>query len=165
LRDLSGCWIRVYDASMRMMSSRLVRKVGVAAGLGLVGAFAQAQSAASPASLVQPRQAYERAVAACQAGQLPAPQRDACIREAGLALDRARLGPGAVPEVTTTPDGRATVVPNVPPGPGVGAGSSAAGTGSPSAPQSPDEAGTVVSPDGRSRVVVPTDGAVPGRTE
>lgn len=133
----------------------------LAAAFWLVGAAAQAQTAPTPAPLAQARQAYERAVAACQAAQLPAPQRDACIRDAGLALDRARLGPGAVPEMTTTPDGRATVVPNVPPGPGVSTGPAAAG----SAPQAPSEAETVLSPDGRSRVVVPTDGTVPGRTQ
>lgn len=66
-----------------------------------------AQPVADPAALAQ--QSYERELSACNNGTLPAPQREACVREAGARLDRARGTPPS-DTVVTTPDGRATVV-------------------------------------------------------
>lgn len=76
-------------------------------GVLLVAAFgAQAQTATD---LQQAQERHERQLAVCNSGKLPAPERDACVRDAGAALDRARGGPPA--NITTrTPDRRATVV-------------------------------------------------------
>jgi len=52
---------------------------------------------------------YETDIASCNTGSLPAPMREACVRNAGLRLDRARGGPPADATVTST-DGRATVI-------------------------------------------------------
>ncbi|KQP22800.1 hypothetical protein [Pseudorhodoferax sp. Leaf267] len=94
--------------------------------------LAVAQPAPSPAE--QARQIYQSDLATCNSGQLPAPLREACVREAGARFDRAR---GGVPGDTTveTPDGRATVV--VP-------------QGAPTPPTSSDVSPT---PDGRANVV------------
>lgn len=81
---------------------------------------------------------FERQVAACNSAGLPDPQREACIRSAGAALDRARGGPpGLVPQ--PSPDGRAVVV--APPG------------------AVPPAAATeaVTTPGGRATVVVPAE--------
>lgn len=54
-------------------------------------------------------QVYESDLAICNGGQMSAPARDACVREAGRRRDAARGGPP--PEIpVATPDGRATVV-------------------------------------------------------
>ncbi|KQP44579.1 hypothetical protein ASF44_27235 [Pseudorhodoferax sp. Leaf274] len=54
-------------------------------------------------------QVYQSDLAICNSGQLSAPARDACVREAGRRRDAARGGPP--PEIPqTTPDGRATVI-------------------------------------------------------
>ena len=76
-------------------------------GALLAAAFgAQAQTATD---LQQAQERHERQLAVCNSGKLPAPERDACVRDAGAALDRARGGP---PDniTTRTPDRRATVV-------------------------------------------------------
>ena len=88
------------------------------------------------------QQRYERQVAACNSGSLPAPQREACIRAAGSALDNARGGPPTEVPVTT-PDGRATVV--TPPGARV--------------PATGAEVSTT--PDGRATIVPPSDRSAP----
>ncbi|APW38664.1 hypothetical protein RD110_16855 [Rhodoferax koreense] len=69
---------------------------------------ALAQNTPEAANLIQQR--YESAVAACNSAGLPAPAREACVRDAGTAADRARGGPPAE-GLFTTPDGRATIVP------------------------------------------------------
>ena len=79
-------------------------------------------------------QVYQSDLAICNSGQLSAPARDACVREAGRRRDAARGGPPAeIPQ--TTPDGRATVV--TPEG----------------APPPPTSSDPVPSRDGRANVV------------
>lgn len=52
---------------------------------------------------------YASDLALCNSGQLSAPAREACVREAGRRRDAARGGPP--PDILqTTPDGRATVL-------------------------------------------------------
>lgn len=105
--------------------------------LGVDAAVAQSSFDASRAQFL-----YDRDMTRCNSGALASPERDACVREAGLQLDRARGGLPA--EVTsTTPDGRATVV--APrgatlPGPAVASGTDVQTTG-----------------DGRASVVRPSD--------
>ena len=88
------------------------------------------------------QQRYERQIAACNSGNLSAPQRQGCIRAAGSALDDARGGPAAEAPVAT-PDGRATVV--MPPG------ARAPATG----------AELTTTPDGRATIVPPADRSAP----
>ena len=79
------------------------------------------------------QQRYNAMLARCNDGTMPRPERDACVRDAGLAVERARWGSsgdsetenrstvispsGATREGTdsstlfTTPDGRAVIVP------------------------------------------------------
>lgn len=79
-------------------------------------------------------QVYESDLAICNGGQMSAPARDACVREAGRRRDAARGGPP--PEIpVSTPDGRATVI---------------TPEGSPPPPTSAD---AVPSRDGRANVV------------
>ena len=105
--------------------------------------------AAAAGGLAQPaadalQQRYEREIAACNSGNLAAPAREACIRAAGNALDRARGGPPtAVPQPTA--DGRATIV---------------APTGA-TPPSSGSDA--ITSGDGRATIVLPADRAAPQR--
>jgi len=110
--------------------------------LGLLGAthatWAQPQVDAS----ATPAQRYEQRLARCNSGQLPEPERDACVRDAGRELDQAQ---GHLPGnlTRTTPDGRATVV-------------------SPAGLPPPDSgSGQMTSPDGRATVVVPADRSAP----
>lgn len=97
----------------------------------VLGATAHAQVPVQP---TLPEQVYESDLAICNSGQLSAPARDACVREAGRRRDAARGGPP--PEVPmATPDGRATVV--TPQG----------------APPPPTPADPVPTQDGRANVV------------
>lgn len=90
------------------------------------------------------QQRYEREIAACNSGNLPAPTREACVRAAGTALDRARGGPPTeVPRPSA--DGRATIV--TPPGA--------------TPPSSGSDA--VTSGDGRATIVLPADRSPPQR--
>ncbi|MES2972694.1 MAG: hypothetical protein V4757_03760 [Pseudomonadota bacterium] len=111
------------------------------AGAGLLAMPAVAQVAADLAA-AQAR--YDREMAVCNGGNLPAPQRDLCVRAAGAALDRARGGP-PVPVEATTSDGRATVM----------SPESTAVTGS--MPSSTSD--LRITPDGRATVVPPSDGS------
>lgn len=71
-----------------------------ALGLGMGAARAQPGTA---------ERVYASDLAICNSGQLSAPAREACVREAGRRRDAARGGPP--PEILqTTPDGRATVL-------------------------------------------------------
>jgi len=87
----------------------MTRPVFRAATCGVLLSAALGASAQTPTDLQQAQERHERQLAVCNSGKLPAPERDACVRDAGIALDRARGGPPA--NVTTrTPDRRATVV-------------------------------------------------------
>ncbi|MDM0104833.1 hypothetical protein QTH97_07805 [Variovorax sp. J22R24] len=99
-------------------------------------AFAQQDLAAA-------EQNYQRALAYCNNGSLPRPERDACVRDAGNALDRARGGAPTGEEDVTSPGGRATVV--IPDG----------------SPLPLSDSTTVTSPDGRSTIVLPAGGSRP----
>jgi hypothetical protein len=78
--------------------------------LPLFLALAAAASLACPGAMAQsPQQRYEQQLAYCNSGKLPDPERNACVRDAGLMLDRARGGP-PTNAVTTSEDGRATIV-------------------------------------------------------
>jgi hypothetical protein len=90
----------------------------------------------------QAQRRYEREVAACNSGALAAPAREACIRAAGLALDRALGGPPANIAAPSA-DGRATIV-------------SPAGAAPPSSGSD-----TTTSRDGRATIVLPADGTAP----
>ena len=69
--------------------------------------LAMAQGGTNPAGLAQ--QIHESDIAICNSGGLSAPAREACVREAGIRLDRSRgIVPPDVP--LTTQDGRATVI-------------------------------------------------------
>ena len=82
------------------------------------------------------QQRYDNEIARCNTGNLAAPAREACVRAAGLALDRARGGP-PVDVPVTTPDGRSTVV--TPAG----------------GPRPADASDTRTSNDGRATIVLP----------
>ena len=108
----------------------------------VLGAAMLAASALAQGDDGGARQRYDRAVAACNSGDLPAPQRNGCVRAAGSALDRA-LG-GAPPETPrASADGRATVV--SPPGAAPPSGGS----------------GITTSSDGRATIVPPADRTAP----
>ncbi|OUM00317.1 hypothetical protein [Variovorax sp. JS1663] len=108
-------------------------------GAGLAASVAGAQPATDPA-----QQRYEREIAACNSSNLAAPARDACIRAAGNALDRARGGPPAE-VLRPSADGRATIV--------APAGATPPSSGS----------DAVTSGDGRATIVLPADRSPPQR--
>ena len=118
----------------------LVRRAFALAGLLAAASGAGAQTAAD---LQQAQQVFQQQVAACNGGQLPAPQREACVRDAGAALDQVRNASGSAGSAgsvtSRTADGRATVV--------TPAGAAVPGGGS----------DTVRSGDRRSTVVLPAD--------
>lgn len=85
---------------------RTAFRLALHGALLLVAAASQAQNTTD---LAQAQARFDQEVARCNGGKLPAPERDACVRNAGAALDRARgSAPGTV--TTRTPDRRATVV-------------------------------------------------------
>lgn len=123
------------------MRTHLISAVGAGACFACVVALAQ-----TPNDLVQAQATYNRTVTACNTANLPAPQREACVRDAGTALDRARGGPPTPVQATST-DGRATLMtPQV--------------TISPSSVIQTPTTDVRTSTDGRATIVVPTD-AVP----
>ena len=107
----------------------------VCASLALLLAATTPQAQPSPA-----QQRYDAQVAQCNRAGLPAPQREACLRDAGRQLDSANGGapPALVPR--TSADGRAEVM--APPG----------------APPPPSGPQFVPSPDGRAVLGVPPAG-------
>ncbi|SCK52744.1 hypothetical protein VAR608DRAFT_5339 [Variovorax sp. HW608] len=125
------------------------------------GAFFGISSAAlaQAPDLAQAQRQFDAQVAKCNSGALPRPERDACIRDAGAALDRARGGPAG--NVTTrTRDRRSTVVkPEGAPVPGstatVRSGDRRSTVVTPQGTPAPAGTTTVTTPDGRSTVVVP----------
>ncbi|MDN8614655.1 hypothetical protein [Variovorax ginsengisoli] len=87
----------------------MTRPVSRAALCGVLLASAFCAHAQTATDLQHAQERHQRQLAVCNSGKLPAPEREACVRDAGAALDRARGGPPA--NVTTrTPDRRATVV-------------------------------------------------------
>jgi len=100
------------------------------------GAPALAQSAAA-------QWRYEQVLAICNSGNLPRPERDACVRDAGNALDQARGSDSTQSVEETSPDGRSTVI-----------------LQDGSAPPA-DDSDTVTSPDGRATIVLPAGGSTP----
>ena len=113
--------------------------VGTALLLAING-FAQQ----GPVDRAAAQQRYDAELAACNRGNLPAPSREACVRAAGTALDRALGGPPTEAAMPSA-DGRATVV---------------APVGSVTPPAASD---TVTTQDGRATIVVPADRAGPPR--
>ena len=122
------------------MHSTFLKLAAATAAMAAATAFGQADASA--------QQAFEREVAACNNANLPAPARDACVRAAGTALDRARGGP-PVGVPLTTPDGRATVI--APEGSAPPLGEQAPESKAPP----PGSAGVSTTPDGRATVVKP----------
>lgn len=96
----------------------------------------------SPAATAAARQQYNLDIDACNNAGSPAPQRESCVRQAGLRLDRLR-GVPAVPEPEATADGRAIVM--------TPSTSSTTLLGST----------TTTTEDGRATVVVPLPAATP----
>ncbi|MBO9650349.1 MAG: hypothetical protein J7605_17730 [Variovorax sp.] len=109
--------------------------------------------------LAEAQRLHDEQVGKCNSGNLPRPQRDACIRDAGATLDRARGGPPS--NVTTrSGDRRSTVVkPKGSPAPSgtktVRSGDRRSTVVTPQGTPAPAGSRTVTSPDGRSTVVVP----------
>lgn len=107
-----------------------------------LAALAMASAAAAQTGVDAAQMRYDQEIARCNSGNLPAPARAGCVRNAGLALDRARGGPPTdVP--MTTPDGRSTVI-------------APAGSARPR-----DDSSIVTSPDGRATIVLPAGGSTP----
>lgn len=129
--------------------------------MAVLGAFVgiSFSSVAQTPDLAEAQRHFDEEVARCNNSKLPRPQRDACIRDAGVALDRARGAPAS--NVTTrSRDRRSTVV--KPQGSSVPAGTATVRSGdrrstvvTPRNAPAPAGTTTVTSPDGRSTVVVP----------
>ncbi|CAN5455581.1 hypothetical protein BH11PSE7_BH11PSE7_24920 [soil metagenome] len=123
----------------------VMRAAASLACLVSLGAHAQ-----TPGDLAQAQARYNTEIARCNSGTLAAPARDACVRDAGTVLDRARGAP-PVPELATTHDGRATVMTPTP---------LATGAAAPSATNISEPIRR--STDGRATVVAPADAAAGG---
>jgi hypothetical protein len=108
--------------------SWLVRMAPAAAMLASWATFTTAQS-----------DSFDSLIARCNDGTMPRPERDACIRDAGLALQRAQQGSSGYSQT----EDRSTVVTPY--------GSTREGT---------DSSTTYTSPDGRA-VIVPPAGSPP----
>lgn len=109
--------------------------------VAVVAAFPAGAQTRTP----DPQARYDRELARCNRGTLPAPAREACVRQAGLAFDRATGGiTGTRP--TTSPDGRATVMAPLTAPPGAAN----------SRPQTTPASPLITTPDGRATVVNPS---------
>lgn len=115
---------------MKLRNTSLTLALGAATAAWSLTAAAQAQ--------LTPQQRYERQLAFCNSGKLPDPERNACVRDAGSLLDRS-LGGTPRNEVTTSEDGRATII-------------SPAGLPPPNSGSD-----DVTSRDGRATIVLPAD--------
>lgn len=124
------------------MNSRQYIRNGLSAIVALNALAAPSVWSQSTDAAAQER--YQRALAVCNDGSLPAPDRNTCVRMAGRQLDRSNGGAPA-DRPSSTPDGRATVV---------------APVGSPT-PVS--DANTTTSSDGRATIVPPADGTATPR--
>lgn len=87
---------------MNRVSLRSLRPIFLA--LACTGAFAQNTPLPETAA-----QRYERQLDACNMSTMPAPARESCIRNAGLAMDAARGGAPNNVEMESA-DGRATII-------------------------------------------------------
>lgn len=87
---------------MNRVSLRSLRPICLA--LACTRAFAQNTPLPETAA-----QRYERQLDACNMSTMPAPAREACIRNAGLAMDAARGGAPNNVEMESA-DGRATII-------------------------------------------------------
>lgn len=104
-------------------------------------AVAVAQAPAQTMSTTEAQLRYERRLAECNVGTLAAPDRAACVRNAGTIYDSERSGL-PTPPTATTQDGRATVVRQA--------------TVPAAMPAAPDASTTgVTTTDGRATVIVP----------
>ena len=126
------------------------RRASVRASVGLACLVALTSQAQTPADLSQAQARYSTEVARCNSGALAAPAREACVREAGMVLDRARGAP-PVPELATTNDGRATVMTPTP-----------LATGAAAPPSTSISEPIRTSTDGRATIVAPADATVRG---
>lgn len=81
----------------------------LAGAMSLVAFNAAAQAPAAETAAAQAQLRYEARIAQCNSGGLAAPDRAACVRNAGAELDAARSAPATTPTLVTS-DGRATVV-------------------------------------------------------
>ena len=126
------------------------RSAAVLAGGILVLLASLGSQAQAPVDMAQAQARYNTEIARCNSGTLAAPAREACVRAAGMVLDRAR-GTPPVPELATTNDGRATVMTPTP----LATGATAPTSTSISEP-------IRTSTDGRSTIVVPADAAAGG---
>jgi hypothetical protein len=113
-----------------------------------LGAAVWAPLASAQSGTADPKARYDRDIARCNRGTLPAPAREACIRQAGLAFDKATGGITGTRE-TTSPDGRATVME-----PSTGSANPGGSTGFGPRTVSPAPP-LVTTPDGRATVVNP----------
>jgi hypothetical protein len=120
----------------------------VAASCAL-GAVVCAPLASAQNGTPDPQARYDREIARCNRGTMPAPAREACVRQAGLAFDKATGGITGTRE-TTSPDGRATVME-----PSTGASGTAQSTNARPRVVSPAPP-LVTTPDGRATVVNPS---------
>jgi hypothetical protein len=114
-------------------------RYAVAAAALVMGSSGFAQPSPATSDPAQAQRRYEARIAECNGSGMPTPARNACVRNAGLLLDRTLGGPPANTEIDTQ-DGRATVI--------APSGSIAPRAGS----------DTVTSGDGRATIVVPADG-------
>ncbi len=125
-----------------MKPSVLCRTAALLAAGAAASSLAWAQQRQGGVSAAAAEQSYERLIAQCNSGTLPAPERAACVRAAGRTLDRTLGGP-PVEAPRTTPDGRSTVVAPV------------------DAARPADDSDTTTSRDGRATIVLPADRSTP----
>ena len=112
---------------------------------GALLATALAAGAQTAADLAKAQQRHDQQIAKCNDGSLAAPAREACVRDAGAALDRARGGPPRNVTKRST-DRRSTVV-------------------TPQGAPAPSGTETNRSGDGRSTVVTPQGTPAPAGSE
>lgn len=127
----------------------------------LLSAVMAAGAAPTAAELADAQQRHDQQIAKCNDGSLAAPAREACVRDAGAALDRARNGP---PRSVTkrSADRRSTVVipqgASTPPGTeSVRAGDRRSTVVTPQGAQPPSGSESTRSNDRRSTVVQPAE--------
>ena len=122
-----------------MRPSRSRCQVSVRMPCRAAAAAAMLIACLTPVGAQTQQQRYDELIARCNDGSMPTPQRNACVRDAGLALDRARGGYAGDPQT----ENRSTVISP--------SGASREGT---------DSSTLYTSPDGRA-VIVPPAGSEP----